>query len=162
MIQGLLLLNYPQHTPVMWQTMLLMWTCLFVAVTINAIISRFLPKIEGVILILHVVGFFAIIVPLLYLAPDHGTASDVFTTFLNQGGWSSQGLSFWLGVGSTVFVFLGKPCVVISRCRLIPDKVQIALCMYVSTYKRINRLIEEIDVRRGPVRLDKRASGCHG
>ena len=108
MIQGLLILNYADYDPKPWQAMLLMWACLLVAVLLNALVSNFLPKIEGAILIFHVVGFFAILIPLVYLAPGHGTASEVFTMFLNEGGWGTQGLSFWLGVSSTVFAFLGR------------------------------------------------------
>ena len=89
--------------------MLLMWASLVVAVFLNTVVSNFLPKIEGFILIFHVVGFFAILIPLTYLAPpsSHGTAADVFTKFLNNGGWATQGLSFWVGISSTVFLFLG-------------------------------------------------------
>lgn len=108
MIQGLLILNYADYDPKPWQAMLLMWACLLVAVLLNTLVSNFLPKIEGAILIFHVVGFFAILIPLVYLAPGHGTASEVFHLFLNEGGWGTQGLAFWLGVSSTVFAFLGK------------------------------------------------------
>lgn len=112
MIQGLLILNYADYDPKPWQAMLLMWACLLVAVLLNTLVSNFLPKIEGAILIFHVVGFFAILIPLVYLAPGHGAASEVFNLFLNEGGWGTQGLSFWLGVSSTVFAFLGADSVV--------------------------------------------------
>ncbi|KAF1976792.1 amino acid transporter [Bimuria novae-zelandiae CBS 107.79] len=56
--------------------------------------------------VLHIVGFFAILIPLLTLGPK-GDTKEVFTTFLNLGGWSSQGLSFCIGTMGTVFGFVG-------------------------------------------------------
>ncbi|KAI9732958.1 MAG: hypothetical protein M1818_007391 [Claussenomyces sp. TS43310] len=112
MLQSLIVLNHPEYNPKPWQAMLLMWAGLLVAVFLNTVVSNFLPNIEGAILIFHVVGFFAILIPLTYLAPSHGTASDVFGKFLNNGGWPTQGLSFWVGISSTVFMFLGADSVI--------------------------------------------------
>ena len=62
--------------------------------------------VEGSILVLHVVGFFAIIIPLWILAPRN-SAKKVFTEFENLGGWSSQGLSFLVGLLSPIYALLG-------------------------------------------------------
>ena len=59
------------------------------------------------LLILHILGFFAIIIPLLTLGP-RGDTKEVFTTFINTGGWSSQGLSFCIGLMGNVFAFVGE------------------------------------------------------
>lgn len=77
------------------------------AVLVNTVISSVLPKIEGLILILHILGFFAVLIPLVYMSPSKASVKDVFTLFLNQGGWSSQGLSFFIGLMGSVFSFLG-------------------------------------------------------
>jgi len=90
---------------------LILWGVILVAVFVNTVISRHLPKIEGVILILHVVGFFAILIPLVTLSPQN-SASEVFTTFQNLGGWDSMGLSFFVGLTGTVFAFLGSDGVI--------------------------------------------------
>ena len=87
--------------------MLLFYASILFALLVNTVVSRALPKVEGIILIFHVLGFFAILVPLVYMAP-HGTASDVFTTFLNEGGFATQGLSFMVGLVGPVFCLLGK------------------------------------------------------
>lgn len=76
-------------------------------VFINTGLAKWLPKVEGVFLIFHILGFFAIIIPLVYLGP-HGSAKDVFATFLNEGGWSTNGLSFFVGLVASVFTFTGK------------------------------------------------------
>lgn len=105
-IQGLIILNNANYIYQAWHGTLLLWAVLFACVFVNTIISRYLPKIEGIILILHVVGFFAILVPLVTLA-DHSSAAEIFTLFINDGGWSNQGLSFLVGLTGTVFSFLG-------------------------------------------------------
>ncbi|KAL9000335.1 MAG: hypothetical protein Q9169_001052 [Polycauliona sp. 2 TL-2023] len=45
-------------------------------------------------------------IPLVYMAP-HGSATDVFTLFVNAGGWQTTGLSFFVGIYGNVFSFLG-------------------------------------------------------
>lgn len=107
MIQGLIVLNNPGYHFQRWHGTLLFWAVIFVAVLVNTVISSLLPKLECLILIIHVLGFFAILIPLVYMGP-HGSASDVFTMFLNEGGWQTTGLSFFVGLVGNVFSFLGK------------------------------------------------------
>ena len=105
LIQGLITLTHPNYTPLPWQGMLLFWAVLFFAVFINTVASKTLATFEGMILILHMVGFLAVLIPLVYLSP-HGNAS-VFTTFINSGGWSTNGLSFMVGLPDAVFSIIG-------------------------------------------------------
>ena len=62
--------------------------------------------VEGIILIVHLLGFFAILVPLWVLAP-RGNAKTVFTEFVNLGGWSTTGTSVMVGMLSSVYALLG-------------------------------------------------------
>ena len=87
--------------------MLLFYAAVFFAVFVNTVVSRALPKIETLILVFHTLGFFAILIPLVYMAP-HAKAHEVFTTFNNSGGFATQGLSFMVGIVGPVFAFLGK------------------------------------------------------
>ncbi|KAL9113469.1 MAG: hypothetical protein Q9227_002510 [Pyrenula ochraceoflavens] len=111
LIQGLIVLNKPDFDPAKWQLTLLIWATVVFAVFINTVLSRFLPKIEGMILILHVMAFFAILVPLVYMSP-HNSANTVFTTFLNQGDWPTTGLSFMVGLLVPANVLLGSDAAV--------------------------------------------------
>lgn len=81
--------------------MLLFWAVLFSAVIINCFTSQALARLERAILILHLVGFVAVLVPLVCLGP-HGNGS-VFTTFVNEGAWPTQSLSFFVGLPAAVF-----------------------------------------------------------
>ena len=96
----------PGYAPKPWETTLLLWAAILLAVFINTIVSRALPKIESLIMILHIIGFFAILIPLVYMAPQ-GKASDAFTIFLNGGGWPTTGLSFFIGLLGPGFAFGG-------------------------------------------------------
>lgn len=75
-------------------------------ITINIAAGWLLPKFEGALLVLHIVGFFAVLIPLLTLGPK-GDTHEVFTTFTNSGGWKTQGLSFCIGIMGSVFSFIG-------------------------------------------------------
>lgn len=107
LIQGLIVLNHPTYTFERWHGTLLFWAVLFLAFIINTVLSSLLPKFEVLILLIHTLGFFVILIPLVHLAP-HGTPSDVFKLFINGGGWPTMGLSFFVGLLGTVFSFLGS------------------------------------------------------
>ena len=66
-------------------------------------------------LILHLLGFFGVLIPLWILAPIN-PPSMVFTQFYNLGGWSSQGLSFMVGMLTSVYGLLGADSAV-HMCR---------------------------------------------
>lgn len=108
LVQGLIMMKHPEYEPKLWHATFLFWAVLACAIFVNTVVSRALPKIEGLILVLHVMGFFGILIPLVYLSP-HTSAENVFGRFLNLGGWPSQGLSFFVGLIGNVFAFLGKP-----------------------------------------------------
>lgn len=106
MIEGLLILNYPDTEFKSYQGILLGYACLLVALFFNTVVSSRLPSVESCILVIHVLGFFAIVIVIGYTAP-HGSSADVFKTFLNGGGWSTQGVSLLVGLIGNVFSFTG-------------------------------------------------------
>ncbi|OAA77079.1 Amino acid/polyamine transporter I [Akanthomyces lecanii RCEF 1005] len=107
MIQSMIVMNNPDtYIPQPYQGTLFFWAIMLFAVFINAIVSSSLPKFEGLILILHVLGFFAILIPMVSLG-YHGNAHQVFTEFRNEGAWPTQGLSFMVGLIGNVFAFVG-------------------------------------------------------
>lgn len=106
MILGMATMNNESFQPELWMGTLLFWAIFLFAVFINTLVSSVLPKFEGLILILHILGFFAILIPLVTLGP-HASAADVFGTFVNNGGWSSNGVSFMVGMMGNAFAFVG-------------------------------------------------------
>ncbi|KAI9660069.1 MAG: hypothetical protein M1821_001421 [Bathelium mastoideum] len=106
LIQAIVGQNHPTYTAPGWQGTLFMWATLLICVFINTVTSGVLPAIEILVLILHVLGFFAIIIPLIYLAP-HGNAKYIFSTFYNDGNWSTKALSFFIGLKGNAAAFVG-------------------------------------------------------
>jgi choline transport protein len=100
-----------------YQAMLIGWAVLAFAVIINTVGSKTFAHFEGLILILHILGFFGILIPLVYLAP-HSDAS-ILTTWVNSGGWSTQGLSFMFGLPSSIFALIG-----VDSCVHMAEKVK--------------------------------------
>ena len=64
MILALAQLNHSSYSPALWQGTLVYWGVMAVAILINVYASKILPKLESFILILHILGFFAILIPL--------------------------------------------------------------------------------------------------
>ena len=106
MARGLIVLTDPTYNPHPWHSVMLFWGVILFGVSVNTVIGRWLPKFEGLILILHIFGFFAIIIPLVILGP-HAQPSQVFKTFINGGEWPTNGLSFFVGLLGNVYAFFG-------------------------------------------------------
>jgi amino acid transporter len=73
---------------------------------VNLVGGKFLPRLENLILVVHILGFFGILIPLTYMA-DHKTKEEVFTQFSNGGGFATDGLSWFVGMTGCVFAFAG-------------------------------------------------------
>lgn len=106
LIQGLIVLNNADYVFERWNGTLLVIALVAFAVLFNTFFAKRLPAIEGMVLILHLLGFFGIIIPLWVLAPRN-SAKQVFTSFENLGGWPTQGVSFMVGMLTSVYGLLG-------------------------------------------------------
>jgi choline transport protein len=95
-----------------WHATLLLWAVLLLCVFINVFVSGALPTIEVVVLIVHVLGFFGILVPLVYLSGTYNSAKVIFTTFNNTGKWSTTALAFFVGLQGNALAFVGTDSVV--------------------------------------------------
>ncbi|TVY19970.1 Choline transport protein [Lachnellula arida] len=106
MIQGLLIQNDPSYILQRWHGTLIGYAILMFSLFVNTYLATVLPKIESIVLILHIFGFFCVLIPLVYFGP-HGDTSTVFRQFLNEGAWPSQGLSFFIGLTTSMIAFVG-------------------------------------------------------
>jgi amino acid transporter len=105
-IQGLIILNHATYVPKRWHGTLLVIAVVIVCGFFNTVLARRLPLVEKCVLVLHVLGFFGIMIPLLVLAP-RSTSREVWTTF-NDAGWGSKGLSCLVGILAPVVALLGS------------------------------------------------------
>jgi amino acid transporter len=102
-----MVLNYPDYAYERWHGTLLMWAIILLMFVINVWGIRLLPVIELIGGICHVVFFIVLLITLVVLAPQQ-PASFVFTEFLNNGGWSSDGVSFCVGLLTAVYSLSGQ------------------------------------------------------
>ena len=111
MIQGLFVLNYPSYVYERWHGTLLLFAALLCCVAVNTLLGRIFPHIEGFVLLLHIAGFLAILIPLAVMAPK-GSPSSVFAQFTDVAGWNSNGLAWFVGLISSNLPFIGYdgPC----------------------------------------------------
>lgn len=100
------ILNYPGYVPERWHGTLLTFAVASFSVIFNTFLVKKLPLVEGIVLIVHIFGFFAVLITLWVLGP-RGSAHDVFTQFNNFGGWSSDGLSALVGILAVMIPLLG-------------------------------------------------------
>jgi choline transport protein len=105
LIQGLIILCNPSYAPHGWHGTLIYWAVILLALSINTIFSKLLPAFEVTVLILHILGFFAVLIPLVKLAP-HSDSNEIWTTFLNSG-WSTVSLAFFIGLEGVSAPFVG-------------------------------------------------------
>jgi amino acid transporter len=106
MIQGLLVLDNPDYVFKNWHGTLLVIAITAFCIIFNTFLAKKLPMVEKMVLMFHLLGFFAVLIPLWALAPK-SSASDVFTQFTNLGGWSTTGLAFMVGLLSPVYTLIG-------------------------------------------------------
>ncbi|KAJ0426478.1 amino acid/polyamine transporter I [Aspergillus carlsbadensis] len=118
-IQGLIVLNDVNYVFEAWHGTLLVIAITTFSILFNTFLAKNLPMVEALILIIHVVGLFAIIIPLWVLAPRNN-AKAVFTEFNNGGGWNSAGTATLVGFSTTITSMIGYDCSV-HMCEEIND-----------------------------------------
>ncbi|KAF4340158.1 amino acid transporter [Fusarium beomiforme] len=105
-MQALIIVNNETYVPERWRGMLFYWAVLVYAMVLNLWGDRMLPHINTLSGAIHVIGFVTIVVVLGVMAPKN-TASFVFSEVTNSSGWSSDGVSWLVGLLSAVYPFLG-------------------------------------------------------
>lgn len=96
-IEALIILNNPGYEAKSWQTFLFMAAFTFLGAIVLTLGKRVLPYVQATSGVCHVVFFFVITIVLLAMSKK-APSSFVWTTFDNSGGWSSNGISFCIGL----------------------------------------------------------------
>ncbi|PVH98102.1 amino acid transporter [Periconia macrospinosa] len=129
---SLVALNVETYLRQQWHATLSLWGTLLLCVFINVFVSGALPTIEVIVLIIHVLGFFGILIPLVYLTPTHHSVKEVFTTFNNFGGWQSKALAFFVGLQGNALAFVGTDSAVHMSEEVRNASVDVARSMLLS------------------------------
>lgn len=119
MLQGIVILDWPDYDAQPYQGTLITWAVIFVCVFINVVIPSWLPRLEVFTMVFHIVGFIAILTTLLVMTEPKNTSEFVWLTSNNGGGWPTQGLSYCVGfLGNVSSVQIEcKPSLMIRRSR---------------------------------------------
>ncbi|CZT46701.1 related to HNM1-Choline permease [Rhynchosporium secalis] len=104
--QALITINNDGYVPLRWQGMLFYWVVLLYSTAINLWGSKMLPHSNLASGVVHIAGLVVIIAVLSAMAPKNN-ASFVFLEVTNSSGWSSDGVSWLVGLLSAVYPFLG-------------------------------------------------------
>ena len=110
-IEGLITLNNANYVSQRWHGTLLVIAVVVFAIIFNTSLAKKLPYIEGVVLLIHIVGLFVTVVPLWVLAPRN-SARVALLEFTNGGGWPTMGVSFMIGLLTSLGSMLGFDCAV--------------------------------------------------
>ncbi|CAK1363246.1 unnamed protein product [Cercospora beticola] len=105
-VQGLIALNDENYMPKPWHGVLLTIAAASVAVLFNSLFARKLPLLEGLVLILLVFGFFAVLIPLWVFAPRQ-PSSAVWTDWHQTSDWPSMGLAALVGFTGPIYALIG-------------------------------------------------------
>ena len=104
-IIGLVQVNYPGYDFKLWHGTLIFYAVIAVAVLVNTVLGRLFPWLEAVAFVVHIVGFFAILIVLVYLAPKNDP-EVVFRNFTNFGGLTDV-QSALVGAVTLMYMFNG-------------------------------------------------------
>ncbi|KAM0714979.1 hypothetical protein Q7P37_009444 [Cladosporium fusiforme] len=96
LIQTIILENNNDYAFPAWHGSLLVMSNIIFCVAANILLSRFIPRVQTAFFVLHILVFFAVLVPIIINAPK-ASASEVFTDFENLGGWPNMGLAVMAG-----------------------------------------------------------------
>ena len=110
---GVIVLAAPDYTIQGWHGTLITIAIVLLAIFFNTVLVRKLPLTEGLIMILHTFGFFAVVIVLWVMGPL-SDAHTVFTQFEDNAGWGSKFGACLVGIIGPMIILTGGD----SACHL--------------------------------------------
>jgi amino acid transporter len=110
LIQTIILENNKDYAFPSWHGSLLVMSNIVFTVAANILLTRYIPKVQTAFFVLHILAFFAVLVPICVSAPK-ASAAEVFTGCANTGGWSSTGFAVLAGQLSAIYMMCGTDSV---------------------------------------------------
>jgi choline transport protein len=91
-----------------WHGTLIYWAYLVIATLVNIFAVRLLPWISHATFVMHVTFWVVLLVVMCVVSPAKHDAEFVFTTFVNETGWQSDGVAWSIGLLSSTYVLVGQ------------------------------------------------------
>ena len=110
-IEGLIILNHGSYVPQQWHGTLLVIAVIAFAIVLNTSLAKRLPLIEGMLLFVHILGLFAVIIPL-WVMGSRNSAEEALLQFTNAGNWSTTGTAVMIGLLTPLGSMMGFDCMV--------------------------------------------------
>ena len=121
LIQSIISINNPNYAFPAWHATLLVIGAVCIAFVGNVYGSRFLPHWQNAVFAIHVMAYFAFIIPIWVNAP-RATSKQVWTGFEGSGGWSNISLTVMIGQLSGIYTQVGVDTVCLSTsCNCEPQ-----------------------------------------
>ena len=105
-IEALIVLHHESYVPKGWHTFLLMTLFSLIGFFMLTFGKKILPTLQTVSGVLHIV-FFVILMVVLLAMSEKASSSFVWTEFVNNSGWSNNGISFCIGLLLPAFSISG-------------------------------------------------------
>lgn len=111
LINAMINLTDPTFTFTNWQYTVIMLGFVVLTIFLNTWGAPILPTLEIVSLVGHLAGWIVTTVALWVLCPRNDSV-DVFTSFINNSGWSDMGASLILSQAVIIYCLMGSDSVV--------------------------------------------------
>lgn len=96
LIQTMIIVNDENYAYPSWHATLLAIAACLIAFVGNVYGAKVLPYWQNAVFAVHVLAYFAYIVPIWVSAPK-ASHQQVWTEFANSGGWSTMGMALMVG-----------------------------------------------------------------
>jgi amino acid transporter len=107
MIQGLITVQNPNYHVQNWQGTLFVFAMILVIYFFNVYAASWMPRMQNLLLALHILCFVVVIIVLWAMAPRQSVRA-VFLEFSNTGGWPNTGLALMVGQISAIYSVLSS------------------------------------------------------
>lgn len=95
-IQTMIVVSDENYEAKAWQSTLLAFAAIIIAYAGNVYGSRLLPYWQNALFAVHVMAFFAFIIPI-WVSVPMATHDQVWKEFQSLGGWNNMGLTIMVG-----------------------------------------------------------------
>ena len=110
-MKALIGLNSSAYEPKQWHGTLLVIAAVSFAIAFNVLLAKHLPVVQSMLLLFHILGLFAVVIPLLVMAPKKN-GGEALVEIFNGGGWISDGSALMIGILTPLSSMLGYDCAV--------------------------------------------------
>ncbi|RMZ05443.1 hypothetical protein D0864_02476 [Hortaea werneckii] len=129
-IEAMVEITRPDFVFENWQYVLLMVAFVAITILFNTWGAKALPALETTSLVGHLAGFFIVLIPLWVLCPKNN-ASEVFSSFEWQGGWT-PGPGYLVSQVTVMYCNLGSDSVVHISEEVEDASITVPRCMWYS------------------------------